>query len=100
MNGHEKLRIAVGSYAKPTGKMCQSTAKTHERTIASHMYGVAVSAYETGSAVLSSTFRRAASAPTLLPAYQLSRIEGRSRPSVYGTACTMIDRTDVGNCRM
>ena len=32
------------------------------------MYGVAVSTYETGSAVLSSTFRRAASAPTRFPA--------------------------------
>ena len=45
-------------------------------------------------------FRRAASAPTLLPAYQLSRIAGSSSPSVYGMACRRIEVTGVGNCRM
>jgi hypothetical protein len=36
----------------------------------------------------------------LLPAYQLSRIAGISRASVYGTALTMIEVTEEGNCRM
>ena len=35
---------AVGLYAYPTGKTCQSTANTQTRMIASHMYGVAVRA--------------------------------------------------------
>ena len=40
------------------------------------------------------------SRPTLLPAYQLKRIAGINRPSVYGTACKMIDVTEDGNWRM
>ena len=50
--------------------------------------------------MLSSTLRRAASAPILLPTHQLSRIEGISSPSVYGTAWMMIEVTDDGYCRM
>jgi hypothetical protein len=50
--------------------------------IPTHMYGVAVNAYPSGNAVLSSTFLRAASAPTLLPAYQLNKIAGINSPSV------------------
>ena len=58
---------------------------TQASTIPSHIYGVAVSTYPTGSTVLSSTLRRAASAPTLLPAQKLSTIAGTSSASVYGT---------------
>ena len=75
-------------------------ANTHTSTIASHMYGVAVSTYPNGSSVLSRIFLRAASAPSLFPTHQLSRIAGTSSPSVYGIACMMIDDTGEGNCRM
>ena len=61
------------------------------------MYGVAVSAYATGSTELSSALRRAASAPTLFPAHQLSRIDGMSRANVYGTAPMMTSVTGAGN---
>ena len=44
--------------------------------------------------------RRAASAPNLLPAYQLRAIAGTSSASVYGIAWVMIDITGVGNWRM
>src|SRR6516162_7651527 len=99
-NAHVQPRAAVGLYASPTGIHASVMPKIHTITIASHMYGVAVIRYPAGSSVLSSTLRRAARAPSLLPTYQLSTIDGISRPSVYGAACMMIDDTDDGNCMM
>jgi hypothetical protein len=52
--------------------------------------------YQTGRTVLSSTFFRAAYAPNLLPAHQLSRMAGNSSPSVNGRAERMMDPTGLG----
>ena len=46
--------------------------------------------------MLSSVLRRAASAPTLLPAQKLSRIAGTSSASVYGSAPMISSVTGVG----
>ena len=63
----------------------------------SHMYGVAVRMYPTGSTLLSSHLRRAANAPNWFPAIQLRMIAGMSSASVYGTAPMMMLVTDRGN---
>ena len=62
--------------------MAKIEAKTQTRTMPSHICGVAVRTYPTGRTELSSTFRRAAIAPTLFPAQKLSRIAGTSSASV------------------
>ena len=71
-------------------------AKSHARTIPSHICGVDVSTYANGSTPLSRPLRRAASAPTLFPAQKLSRIAGTSSASVYGSAPMISVETAVG----
>src|SRR5215510_251614 len=67
-NSHVHAGWSEKSYAPETGNQPHWNATTYARTSASHMYGVAVRMYETGSTVLSSDLRRAAIAPTRLPA--------------------------------
>ena len=67
-NSHVHAGWSEKSYAPETGRSSKRNETTYTRTMASHMYGVAVRTYATGSTVLSRLFRRAAIAPTRLPA--------------------------------
>src|SRR5262245_20073636 len=67
-NSHVHAGWSEKSYAPETGNQPSLNASTYARTSASHMYGVALRMYAAGITVLSSDFRRAASAPTRLPA--------------------------------
>ena len=67
-NSHVHAGWSEKSYAPETGNRLSWKARTYASTSASHMYGVALSTYANGSTVLSSDFRRAAIAPTRLPA--------------------------------
>src|SRR5690606_1570701 len=82
MNCQLNRGIRFAEYDREVGSHSICTAKNQINNMASHMYGVAVSTYETGSTVLSSALRRAARAPSLLPTYQLSRIAGTSSAKV------------------
>src|SRR6476469_1842866 len=96
MNTQFQPGSRVAEKLRPTEKTPATFPSAQASRIASHMYGVAVSTYQTGRTVLSSTFFRAAYAPNLLPAHQLSRMAGNRSPSVYGTASRMIEPTGLG----
>jgi hypothetical protein len=60
MNVHDQLGTSDALKLRPTGKIPATFPSAQASRIASHMYGVAVSTYQIGSTVLSSTFLRAA----------------------------------------
>src|SRR5262249_50258633 len=87
-------------YAPETGNQRSVLASSQASTIPSHICGVDVRTYANGSTPLSSDLRRAASAPTLFPAQKLSRIDGTSSASVYGSAPKISVEIGVGKSMM